>query len=60
MAAGAVYKYDLSLPVGDMYGLVDAVRGRVAAFEDVQVRGASVASRKHRDFRAWGFDRPQG
>ena len=29
-AAGATYKYDLSLPVGEMYELVEATRARVA------------------------------
>ena len=28
---GAVYKYDLSVPVGEMYGLVEEVRKRLAA-----------------------------
>ncbi len=29
-AAGATYKYDLSLPVAEMYDLVEAARARVA------------------------------
>lgn len=30
-AAGAIYKYDVSLPVGRMYALVDDMRARLAA-----------------------------
>jgi hypothetical protein len=42
-AAGAVYKYDLSLPLGDMYSLVDVMRSRLAAFADVQVSSCRQA-----------------
>lgn len=36
---GAVYKYDLSLSVSEMYGLVEEMRGRLADMAGVQVVG---------------------
>lgn len=36
---GAVYKYDVSMPVAEMYGLVEDMRGRLAGFADVRVVG---------------------
>jgi predicted DNA-binding protein (UPF0278 family) len=33
-----VYKYDLSVPVGAMYSLVEDMRQRVAGHQDVQAR----------------------
>jgi D-2-hydroxyglutarate dehydrogenase len=35
--AGAVYKYDISLPTKGIYGLVEAMRARLAKFPDVTV-----------------------
>ena len=36
---GAVYKYDLSMPVSDMYTLVEEMRGRLQDVPDVIVAG---------------------
>lgn len=36
---GAVYKYDVSMPVAEMYQLVEDMRGRLAGFADVRVVG---------------------
>jgi len=36
--AGPVYKYDLSVPIGEMYNLVEETRKRVAGHKDVQAR----------------------
>lgn len=36
-SAGPVYKYDLSLPVGEMYGLVEAMRERLQKHKDAIV-----------------------
>ena len=36
--AGPVYKYDLSVPIGEMYNLVEETRQRVAGHQDVQAR----------------------
>jgi D-2-hydroxyglutarate dehydrogenase len=36
---GAVYKYDVSMPVADMYQLVEDMRGRLAGFDGVRVVG---------------------
>jgi len=35
--AGPVYKYDLSLPVGQMYALVEATRERLRGHKDAAV-----------------------
>jgi D-2-hydroxyglutarate dehydrogenase len=37
--AGAVYKYDVSIPVAQMYNLVDDMRQRLASHADVRVAG---------------------
>jgi D-2-hydroxyglutarate dehydrogenase len=36
---GAVYKYDVSIPVAEMYGLVEDMRARLARFQGVHVLG---------------------
>ena len=35
---GPVYKYDLSVPLADMYSLVETMRSRLAEFAGVQAR----------------------
>lgn len=35
MKAGAVYKYDLSIPVEKMYDLVDEMKNRLGKFDGV-------------------------
>ena len=42
--AGPVYKYDLSVPIGEMYKLVEETRKRVAGHQDVQARLSSHAT----------------
>ena len=37
VSAGPVYKYDLSLPVKEIYGLVEATRERLKAFPEAEV-----------------------
>jgi D-2-hydroxyglutarate dehydrogenase len=39
LLAGAVYKYDLSVPVSDMYSLVEEMRKRLRDVPDVVVAG---------------------
>ena len=41
LVAGPVYKYDLSVPVGEMYSLVEDMRKRVEGHEDVQARSSA-------------------